>query len=27
LLAITLIVNAIGLAVMKFATRKFEAER
>jgi phosphate transport system permease protein len=27
LLAITLIVNAVGLAVMKFATRKFEAER
>lgn len=27
LLAITLIVNAAGLAVMKFATRKFEAER
>ncbi|MCP5197119.1 MAG: phosphate ABC transporter permease subunit PstC [Gammaproteobacteria bacterium] len=27
LLAITLIVNIIGLAVMKFATRKFEAER
>jgi phosphate transport system permease protein len=27
LLAITLIVNVLGLAVMKFATRKFEAER
>ncbi|MCB1920960.1 MAG: phosphate ABC transporter permease subunit PstC [Candidatus Competibacteraceae bacterium] len=27
LLAITLIVNVVGLAVMKFATRKFEAER
>ena len=27
LLAITLIVNAVGLAVMKFATRKFEVER
>lgn len=27
LLAITLIVNIVGLAVMKFATRKFEAER
>ncbi|MBE2295770.1 MAG: phosphate ABC transporter permease subunit PstC, partial [Phycisphaerales bacterium] len=27
LLAITLLVNIVGLAVMKFATRKFEAER
>ena len=27
LLAITLLVNIAGLAVMKFATRKFEAER
>ena len=27
LLAITLLVNVVGLAVMKFATRKFEAER
>lgn len=27
LLAITLIVNMVGLAVMRFATRKFEAER
>ena len=27
LLAITLVVNVAGLAAMKFATRKFEAER